>query len=950
MKPPMLFSFLTACDQNEPNPNQSRVIDEDKDGIPADKDCDDTDASIPDATGNCDTVTDTDTENTPHSASTNDTGTTIHTGTSTHTGTSPECDEYIVDDVNCPGRLIYRDSDGDSFGSSFFSQVISLEASTPSDFVENDLDCDDNNSNVNPNATETCTTNFDDNCDGNINEVSSFDAATWYQDSDQDGFGNINQTETACAPSVGYTSNSTDCNDSRNDVYPGAPEICGSSEDLNCDNVTPNTDADNDGFASCNDCDDTSATVNPAQAEVCDSNNIDENCNGLANDLDPNVIGQVTYFTDADYDGFGDETAVGVLTCNQPNQSSTNNLDCDDSNASINPNTIWYTDSDGDGFGLNGSDLAQCERPTNAVSTDGDCNDSNTNANPAQNEICDAFDVDEDCDGLINDADPSSTGKSTFFADVDNDGFGDENASAELFCELPANYSTTADDCDDNLANVNPGVFEICQDGIDNDCSVTTSSACQPSGFVDANLADIVYFGNTGDEAGFSIASDGDLNGDGYDDLLISGIYADPSPLTDAGGVYLNYGSAAPLASYNLLTECDASVFGDTSGSYLGQYIAYAGDMNGDGFDEAAISTGDYRVATEPQNYDYMLQGIGTTQDGAVYFIDGSATALNGLIDLGTLPLIVGETLSGLGASIAGGGDADGDGLHEVTIGAPGWNNDIGAAYAIHGTISGNNDIASLVASGQAYSFEGELPGHEAGAGVAYVGNTAGIGTGCENYLAIGAPGYDVSGLLPNAGAVYLLDCAEQTNNTPLSSVAIKITGEGSNDEIGHGFSAAGDHNGDGIADLAIVAPGKDSNSGGIYVINGPITTGGSVTDLFDHVHSGIGTQNVTWVDLNNDGFDDMVVGSWSHPGQTGQAKAGVLRVFYGPLDERLEEADPARDLFIYGLNSYSNLGWDLNRGDINGDGLQDLVVSARKDYTSSAVAGSTYVFLGFSD
>ena len=268
------------------------------------------------------------------------------------------------------------------------------------------------------------------------------------------------------------------------------------------------------------DCNDLVAAVNPDAMEVCDSHDTDEDCNGLSDDADPGVdTGTATAWTaDADGDGYGDSSAAPTLACDDPSTDGdlyvVDATDCDDADAAVNPGatevcdagdvdedcdglsddddastdptsmTVWAVDADGDSYGdADSTPLSACEDPssstTNYVADTTDCDDADSAVNPGATEVCDEFDVDEDCDGLVDDADPSvdpSTG-TTWYVDADADGYGDSSATGTTFCEDPASgHVTTADDCDDGDADVNPGATEICNH-VDDDCDAATSQA-----------------------------------------------------------------------------------------------------------------------------------------------------------------------------------------------------------------------------------------------------------------------------------------------------------------------------------------------------------------------------------------------------------------------------------------------------------------------------------------
>ncbi len=205
----------------------------------------------------------------------------------------------------------------------------------------------------------------------------------------------------------------------------------------------PDGDGDGDGFPDGVDCDDTNDRIHPDAIEICDKDNIDQDCNGLADDLDPGVDASTfsPWYPDMDGDGAGAQGAPPVGACDPVGEATAdNNGDCRDDQPAINPGASevcdnldadndcnglaedmdpgvrpesfvsWYPDLDDDGAGdTYGVPTLQCERPSpDTIDNSADCNDANPNIHLFAPEVCDPGSTDEDCDGLANEADPDT--------------------------------------------------------------------------------------------------------------------------------------------------------------------------------------------------------------------------------------------------------------------------------------------------------------------------------------------------------------------------------------------------------------------------------------------------------------------------------------------------------------------------------------------------------------
>jgi len=430
-------------------------------------------------------------------------------------GGDEDCDTLIDDaDPSLVGPSWFDDADLDGFGD---PAAETIACAQPPGTVANQADCDDTDGTVNPTGTEVCG-GGDEDCDGLVDDAdpSVADATSWFDDTDLDGFGDAAAATLACAQPPGTVANQADCDDTDGTVHPNGTEVCGGGDE-DCDglvdgadpSVTDATswfdDTDIDGFgdaaaetlacaqppgtvANQADCDDTDGAVNPNGAEVCGGG--DEDCDGLFDDADPSVVDATSWFDDTDLDGFGDPAAE-TLACAQPPGTVANQADCDDTDGMVNPyaaevcgggdedcdglvddadpsvsGASWYADLDTDGYGDPSAETKACIQPPQTVADNTDCDDTRTAVNPGATEVCGGGD--EDCDLLVDEADPSVSDGVTYWADTDSDGYGDA-ASPIVACTLPPDASDNALDCDDADPDTSPDGVEVCGGG-DEDC------------------------------------------------------------------------------------------------------------------------------------------------------------------------------------------------------------------------------------------------------------------------------------------------------------------------------------------------------------------------------------------------------------------------------------------------------------------------------------------------
>ncbi|MFK7929255.1 MAG: putative metal-binding motif-containing protein [Myxococcota bacterium] len=440
----------------------------------------------------------------------------------------PGADEVCDDqDNDCDGRTDeadavdasawYLDGDGDGFGLNL-TEVVACNA--PSDSWANaGDDCSDDDPTVNPGADERCD-GFDNNCDGSIDGEDATDARDWYPDDDGDTYGDPTSSFRACRQPDGFIDRGDDCNDRDRFINPDTPwYLDGDGDGYGTDTTTvascldPSSGSDT-YVANLADCDDADSAVSPDAIEVCDG--VDNNCDGSADGGD--ATDAITYFMDFDGDGFGSPDRTGKA-CSAPPGFTTDDQDCDDDNKLVNPDAVefcddldndcdtlidyadpdvtsptWYADADGDEYGDPDDSQVSCEQPEDYVLDDEDCDDDDKDVNPGAIEVCDAG-LDNDCDGLIDTADPDNAGDGTWYRDADGDDFGDRDLTVTT-CTEPSGYVRNDDDCDDSDLDKNHP----------SDCwsgprEFTTCNQTGPTG-PSQNACDTAYSGESVDEEG----------------------------------------------------------------------------------------------------------------------------------------------------------------------------------------------------------------------------------------------------------------------------------------------------------------------------------------------------------------------------------------------------------------------------------------------------------------
>jgi hypothetical protein len=478
--------------------------------------------------------------------------------------------------------------------------------------------------------------------------------------------------------------------------------------------------------------------------------------------------------------------------------------------------------------------------------------------------------------------------------------------------------------------------------------------------------------------SGLAASAAGDINGDGIDDLIVGAIGASPNGELFAGSGYVIFGrNAEGGASAISLSTLDGSngfrLDGISAGDYNGWSVAAAGDINGDGIDDLIIGAP-------------FADVNGVPDAGSSYVVFGrSASGFASAIDLSALDGSNGFRLDGVngfdlsGRSVAGAGDINGDSIGDLIIAAPFADPNgvryAGSSYVVFGQGTGSFATAVNLASldgGNGFRLDGIMANDQSGQSVSTAGDINGDGI---DDLIIGAYFADPEGVL-DAGSSYVVfgrSAGSFVSTIDLltldGSNGFRLDGVSARDFSGTSLAAAGDINGDGTADLVIGARGADPNgdgSGSAYVVFGQsaggfasvislATLNGSDGFRLDGIAAGDQTgKGVSAAgDVNGDGIDDLIIGA-DRADPNGLTGAGRSYVVYGRHGDfasilELSTLDGSNGFWIDGAAAAENSGRSVaGAGDVNGDGVDDLVVGAPfASPDGMNRAGSSYVVFG---
>ncbi|MGH7894418.1 MAG: FG-GAP-like repeat-containing protein, partial [Candidatus Binatia bacterium] len=422
-----------------------------------------------------------------------------------------------------------------------------------------------------------------------------------------------------------------------------------------------------------------------------------------------------------------------------------------------------------------------------------------------------------------------------------------------------------------------------------------------------------------GADFGWSVAGAGDVNGDGYADVIVGAPRYDAGDEAD-GAAFVFLGSPTGIADGDSTTAA-AQLTSDRT-SFFGWSVAGPGDVNGDGYDDVIVGA-----------FSYPSEGL-----GAAFVFLGSAT---GIADGG--PATAATQLStpvfgAFGHSVAGAGDVNGDGYADVIVGAPYFSEgamNAGAAFVFLGSASG---IANGSTASAATRLVSNLAGAWLGWSVAGAGDVNGDGYADA---IVGAPYVDAGEFQEGAAFVFLGGASGIASGGPASASARLVSNQATA-LLGSSVAGAGDVTGDGYADVIVGAPHFDAGEaaeGAALVFTGSASgiADGDPTTAAVRIESNragalLGSSVAGAGDVNGDGYADVILG----------AGEGTSFVFLGSATG-IGDGNPTTAVAPF----ESSGGWIVaGAGDVNGDGYGDVIIGAPTSGSGRTPRGGAFVFL----
>ena len=411
---------------------------------------------------------------------------------------------------------------------------------------------------------------------------------------------------------------------------------------------------------------------------------------------------------------------------------------------------------------------------------------------------------------------------------------------------------------------------------------------------------------------GYSVCSAGDVNGDGFGDVIV-GVPAFDNGQYSEGAAFVYTGSFVGLSSSPSVLE------GNQIDATFGRSVSLAGDLNGDGYSDVIVGS------------DYFDNG--QTNEGAAYIYHGSST---GISTTASVILEANQSNARFGISVSSAGDVNGDGYSDVIVGASLYDNyytDEGVAFVYHGSSIGlNSTFVIMIYRNQGYASLGKS--------VASLGDVNGDG---YSDIILGAVNYD-NGQIDEGAAFVYHGSVNGLSNTAATIIESNQAGVG----FGFSISSAGDVNGDGYSDAIVGAyafTNGQAYEGAAFVYQGSVS--GISTSVAAMLESNQANAAMGWSvssagDVNGDGYSDVIVGAYNY--DNGQNNEGAVLVYNGSPSG----INTTAAAVLEGNQASAYMGFSLSSaGDVNGDGYSDVIVGASNYSNGQTDEGAFFLYHG---
>lgn len=578
-------------------------------------------------------------------------------------------------------------------------------------------------------------------------------------------------------------------------------------------------DADGDGHDAPefggDDCDDADPDIHPGATEICDPEDDDEDCDGLADDLDDAAEGKVSGWPDEDEDGYADDSAWSE-TCEESQLSDVGG-DCVDTDPAVHPGADEICD---DGL-------------------DNDCDGTSNDCAPAG-----SYPVDASGTVIFGAADGDRLGTGVALGDMDGDGHDDlllgADSEATGGADAGAAYlvlgpiaagthvvntissAAVAGSKSEQAVGTALALGDLTGDGVmelilgvpgydttgysaNGAVAIVEGTGAYPT---DISGAAMIISGAADTDAAGTAVGSADLDCDGVADLLV-GVPKDDTLGTNRGAVAVVFGPSASLG----LADADILFVGTDNGEMAGTTLVNIGDGNADGVDDLLIGAPERDGAY--------------SNEGVAWLVYGTC-AQTGTIDLTSADASLFGPNSGAlaGTALAATGDLDGDGYDDLGVGAPGYNGptgssaDIGLAAVFSSPLAGGVEVS--LASAPLLALGGA---DQDALGVSLSAGGDVDGDGCPDLL-VGATGAAVGGIGGDVGVGGLFYCPDLAAgwSSDLSVADATVEGQAGDDGAGALVEVRGDLDGNGEADPLVTAPsnaGGGSNRGAVAIVPG---------------------------------------------------------------------------------------------------------------------------------